>query len=45
MYFLECENIAFQNKKGEDIWSTRGDGEIDVPAGVGVYVVRGKWRI
>jgi hypothetical protein len=41
-YFLECENIAFQDKEGTDIWSTKGDGEIELPAGVGVYVIGGK---
>lgn len=44
VYFWECENIAFQNKKGEDIWSTKDGGEIDLPAEVGVYIVRGKWK-
>jgi hypothetical protein len=42
VYFSECENIDFQNEKGETIWSTKGEGQILVPPGVGVYVVRGK---
>ncbi|PVH94113.1 hypothetical protein DM02DRAFT_618850 [Periconia macrospinosa] len=44
IYFLECENIDFQNRKGENIWSTKGDGQIDLPAQVGVYIIRGKSR-
>jgi hypothetical protein len=44
IYFLDCENIAFQDIKGQDIWSTTGNGEIDLPAEVGVYIVRGKWK-
>lgn len=42
--FLSCESIAFQDNKGQDIWSTTGDGEINLPAGVGVYIVRGTWK-
>lgn len=45
IYFLDCENIAFQNKEGEDIWSTTGDGEIDLPANVGVYIYKGTSRV
>ena len=45
VYFLDCENIAFQDKNGEDIWSTTGDGEIDLPADVGVYIYKGTSRV
>ncbi|KAJ3555420.1 hypothetical protein NPX13_g10361 [Xylaria arbuscula] len=43
-YFFGCENIEFQNEKGEKIWSTTGNGEVNLPARVGVYIVRGKIR-
>ncbi|QSS60800.1 hypothetical protein I7I51_05603 [Histoplasma capsulatum] len=43
LYCSECESISFQNEKGESIWSTAGDGQMDaLPAKVGVYIVRGK---
>ena len=40
VYFFDCENIDFQSEKGEQIWSTKGDGQIEVPARVGVFVVQ-----
>jgi len=43
-YFFDCEDIAFQNEQGKTIWSTSGSGEMDLPAKVGVYIVRGKMR-
>ncbi|UDD65008.1 hypothetical protein AFCA_012203 [Aspergillus flavus] len=43
LYCLQCESIEFQTEKGERIWTTTGDGEMDaLPPRVGVYVVRGK---
>lgn len=42
VYFSDCENIAFQTRKGQDIWNTSGEGQIKLPAQVGVYIVRGK---
>ncbi|KAF2023817.1 hypothetical protein EK21DRAFT_80077, partial [Setomelanomma holmii] len=45
IYFLEYVNIAFQDKNGADIWSTTGDGEMDLPADVGVYVYKGTLRV
>jgi hypothetical protein len=41
-YFSECENIAFKTEGGEIIWSTSGEGEIDLPSEVVIYLVRGK---
>ncbi|KAF4881228.1 hypothetical protein CGCFRS4_v015768 [Colletotrichum fructicola] len=43
-YFYDCENISFQNNKGTEIWAVQGGGEIDVPAGVNIYIIRGKSR-
>ncbi|OJD26990.1 hypothetical protein ACJ73_01624 [Blastomyces percursus] len=45
LFCFECENIDFQNEEGGRIWSTKGSGEILLPACVGVYIVRGKWKI
>lgn len=42
--FLGCESLAFQNPSGKAIWTTKGDGEMIVPANVGVYLIRGKWK-
>ncbi|PYH75336.1 hypothetical protein BO82DRAFT_437442 [Aspergillus uvarum CBS 121591] len=43
LYCLQCESIEFQDENGEKIWSTTGDGEMtNLPARVGVYIVRGK---
>ncbi|EAS29504.3 uncharacterized protein CIMG_08250 [Coccidioides immitis RS] len=45
LYCFECESIEFQNEKGERIWTTAGDGQMDMlPANIGVYIVRGKSR-
>lgn len=41
VYFWQCENIDFQDKEGNTIWSAKGKGQIRLPAFVGVYVVRG----
>jgi len=42
--FLRCENLAFQTTSGKAIWTTNGDGEMVVPANLGVYLIRGKWK-
>lgn len=45
LYCFECESIEFQNEKGERIWTTTGDGQMDMlPANISVYIVRGKLR-
>lgn len=44
IYFSGCEYIAFRDNKGQDIWSTTGDGEISLPAEVAVFIVWGKWK-
>lgn len=43
-YFLDCENIIFRTEEGETLWSTMGNGEIELPAAVGVYIKRGKMK-
>jgi hypothetical protein len=43
-YFHGCENITFQSEDGRTIWSTDGGGEINLPAGVMVYIVKGKMK-
>jgi hypothetical protein len=40
-YLSNCENIAFQNRAGKDIWTTKGEGEIVLPPDVGIYIVNG----
>lgn len=46
LYCFDCESIEFQNEKGERIWDTQGEGEMDtLPSKVGVYIVRGKSRV
>jgi len=44
IYFFECENIDFQNELGETIWSTSGNGQMDLPARVGVRINRGRLK-
>ena len=43
-YFLDCDNIAFQTETGETIWSTKGEGEMDLPADVGLFIVKGRMK-
>ncbi len=43
-YFRECSTIAFQDTKSETIWETDGDGEILLPANVGVYLTWGTYK-
>lgn len=42
VYFKDCEVIDFKDLKGANIWSTKGTGEIKLPADVAVVVIRGK---
>lgn len=41
LYFYDCQNIDFQDTKGQSIWPTTGEGEMKLPGGVGVYIVWG----
>ncbi|KAK1691633.1 hypothetical protein BDP55DRAFT_724177 [Colletotrichum godetiae] len=43
-YFHECSEVSFQNDQGKTIWTTSGSGEIEIPAGVAVYVKFGQSR-
>lgn len=45
LYCFECESIDFQNREGDSIWDTKGSGEMRLPKDVGVYIVRGKWKV
>ncbi|KAF2020334.1 hypothetical protein BU24DRAFT_419874 [Aaosphaeria arxii CBS 175.79] len=43
-YFSRCEIIDFQDINGHSIWTTKGDGEIALPANIGVFLLNGTWR-
>lgn len=46
LYCLDCQNIDFQDERGQPIWSTTGDGEMNpLPPNIGVYIVRGKFKV
>ncbi|KAK3934729.1 hypothetical protein QBC46DRAFT_273237, partial [Diplogelasinospora grovesii] len=42
--FLGCEQIEFHRKNGGTIWTTTGEGEIELPAQVGAFIRNGKMR-
>ena len=42
VYFTECDEIVFRKETGEKIWSTKDEeGQMDVPAGIGVFIYWG----
>lgn len=43
-YFLGWESLIFRNENGDLIWSTKGDGEIELPAAVAVHGKTGKMK-
>jgi len=46
LYCFECESIEFLNEKGQKIWSTTGNGEMDtLPGKIAVYIIRGKSKV
>ncbi|RMZ71442.1 hypothetical protein GMOD_00006552 [Pyrenophora seminiperda CCB06] len=45
VYFKDCEIIAFKTLEGANIWETKGTGEMKLPAGVPVVIIRGQTMV
>ncbi|GKZ40053.1 hypothetical protein AbraIFM66950_002108 [Aspergillus brasiliensis] len=46
LYCFECEEIVFNDGKGEEIWKTSGSGFMDaLPKQVSVMIKKGKHRL
>jgi hypothetical protein len=43
-YFFDCKEIVFRDERGENVWSTMGAGEMEVPEGIAILINRGKLR-